>query len=143
MTNVVNLSEYRSQSQATAEEAAAKAAAEAVRGAGAEFDLLVNLTDMQEHERLNKQAIAAGKHVWSEKPMANSLAATSHAAKATTRAAAIRSGSGSRWSGKAPAAPILSPSPRSFSGWRAGSGPLTRRGRPGSPSTWAPPCWWR
>jgi predicted dehydrogenase len=43
--------------------------------AGAEFDLLVNLTDMQEHERLNRQAIQAGKHVWSEKPMANSLAA--------------------------------------------------------------------
>ncbi len=43
--------------------------------AGAAFDLLVNLTDMQEHERLNRQAIAAGKHVWSEKPLANSLAA--------------------------------------------------------------------
>jgi predicted dehydrogenase len=43
--------------------------------AGAPFDLLVNLTDMQEHERLNQQAIEAGKHVWSEKPMANSLAA--------------------------------------------------------------------
>ena len=43
--------------------------------AGAPFDLLVNLTDMQEHERLNLQAVAAGKHVWSEKPMANSLAA--------------------------------------------------------------------
>jgi predicted dehydrogenase len=43
--------------------------------AGAAFDLLVNLTDMQEHERLNQQAIEAGKHVWSEKPMANSLAA--------------------------------------------------------------------
>lgn len=43
--------------------------------AGAAFDMLVDLTDMQEHERLNKQAIEAGKHVWSEKPMANSLAA--------------------------------------------------------------------
>jgi predicted dehydrogenase len=43
--------------------------------AGAEFDLLVNLTDMQEHERLNRLAIAAGKHIWSEKPIANSLAA--------------------------------------------------------------------
>jgi predicted dehydrogenase len=43
--------------------------------AGAAFDLLVNLTDMQEHERLNRQAVAAGKHVWSEKPLANSLAA--------------------------------------------------------------------
>ncbi len=43
--------------------------------AGAEFDLLVNLTDMQEHERLNRQAIEAGKHIWSEKPIANTLAA--------------------------------------------------------------------
>jgi predicted dehydrogenase len=43
--------------------------------AGVPFDLLVNLTDMQEHERLNRQAIEAGKHVWSEKPIANSLAA--------------------------------------------------------------------
>lgn len=43
--------------------------------AGAAFDLLVNLTDMQEHERLNRKAIEAGKHVWSEKPLANSLAA--------------------------------------------------------------------
>jgi predicted dehydrogenase len=39
--------------------------------AGAPFDLLVNLTDMQEHGRLNKQALNTGKHVWSEKPMAN------------------------------------------------------------------------
>jgi predicted dehydrogenase len=43
--------------------------------AGAKFDLLVNLTDMQEHEHLNREAIAAGKHVWSEKPIANSLEA--------------------------------------------------------------------
>ncbi len=43
--------------------------------AGAEFELFVNLTDMQEHEHLNKLAIEAGKHVWSEKPIANSLAA--------------------------------------------------------------------
>jgi len=40
--------------------------------AGAEFDLFVNLTDMQEHGRLNRIAIMAGKYVWSEKPMANS-----------------------------------------------------------------------
>lgn len=40
--------------------------------AGEPFELLVNLTDMQEHGRLNKQALLAGKHVWSEKPMANS-----------------------------------------------------------------------
>lgn len=43
--------------------------------AGAPFDLLVNLTDMQEHEHLNREAIAAGKHVWSEKPIANTLKA--------------------------------------------------------------------
>ncbi|HAV63566.1 MAG TPA: gfo/Idh/MocA family oxidoreductase, partial [Verrucomicrobiales bacterium] len=43
--------------------------------AGVPFDFLVNLTDMQEHERLNRQALEAGKHVWSEKPIANSLAA--------------------------------------------------------------------
>lgn len=39
--------------------------------AGAPFDLLVNTTDMQEHGRLNKQALLAGRNVWSEKPMAN------------------------------------------------------------------------
>jgi predicted dehydrogenase len=39
--------------------------------AGVPFDLLVNTTDMQEHGRLNKIALNAGRHVWSEKPMAN------------------------------------------------------------------------
>ena len=43
--------------------------------AGEPFDFFINLTDMQEHERLNRQALEAGKHVWSEKPIANSLAA--------------------------------------------------------------------
>jgi len=38
---------------------------------GVPFDLLVNLTNMQEHGKLNRQAINAGKYVWSEKPMAN------------------------------------------------------------------------
>jgi predicted dehydrogenase len=38
---------------------------------GAPFDLMVNLTNMQEHGRLNKQALLARKHIWSEKPMAN------------------------------------------------------------------------
>lgn len=42
--------------------------------AGVPFDLFVNLTDMQEHGRLNKIALNAGKHVWSEKPMANTYA---------------------------------------------------------------------
>src|SRR5215813_6679911 len=39
--------------------------------AGAPFDLMITLTDMQEHGQLNRKAIMAGKHVWSEKPMAN------------------------------------------------------------------------
>jgi predicted dehydrogenase len=39
--------------------------------AGPPFELLVNLTDMQEHGRLNAIALEAGRHVWSEKPMAN------------------------------------------------------------------------
>jgi len=43
--------------------------------AGEPFDFLVDLTDMQEHEHLNRQGLAAGKHVWSEKPIANTLAA--------------------------------------------------------------------
>ena len=43
--------------------------------AGESFDFLINLTDMQEHEHLNRQGLAAGKHVWSEKPIANTLAA--------------------------------------------------------------------
>jgi predicted dehydrogenase len=42
--------------------------------AGAPFELLVNLTNMQEHGRLNKTALNAGKHIWSEKPMANTYA---------------------------------------------------------------------
>ena len=42
--------------------------------AGPKFDLLVNLTDMQEHGRLNKQALMTGINVWSEKPMANTYA---------------------------------------------------------------------
>ncbi|MPZ16353.1 MAG: gfo/Idh/MocA family oxidoreductase [Luteitalea sp.] len=40
--------------------------------AGAPFDLFVNLTDMQEHGSLNRLALLASKHVWSEKPLANS-----------------------------------------------------------------------
>lgn len=43
--------------------------------AGAPFDMLVNLTDMQEHEHLNRQALEDGRHVWSEKPLANSYLA--------------------------------------------------------------------
>ncbi len=39
--------------------------------AGVDFDLFVNLTDMQEHYRLNVIALNSGKHVWSEKPMAS------------------------------------------------------------------------
>jgi predicted dehydrogenase len=43
--------------------------------AGAPFEFLVDLTDMQAHEPLNRRALEAGRHVWSEKPIANSLAA--------------------------------------------------------------------
>lgn len=39
--------------------------------AGVPFDMMVTLTDMQVHGDLNKKALMAGKHVWSEKPMAN------------------------------------------------------------------------
>jgi predicted dehydrogenase len=38
---------------------------------GVPFDMMVTLTDMQVHGDLNKKALHAGKHVWSEKPMAN------------------------------------------------------------------------
>jgi predicted dehydrogenase len=41
---------------------------------GVPFDMMITTTDMQEHGRLNKQALLAGKHVWSEKPMANTYA---------------------------------------------------------------------
>jgi predicted dehydrogenase len=41
--------------------------------AGAAFDLMVNLTDMQEHGRLNRFGLEAGRHVWSEKPLANTV----------------------------------------------------------------------
>jgi predicted dehydrogenase len=41
---------------------------------GVPFDMMVTLTDMQVHGDLNKKALIAGKHVWSEKPMANTYA---------------------------------------------------------------------
>jgi predicted dehydrogenase len=41
---------------------------------GVPFDMLVTTTDMQVHGELNKKALLAGKHVWSEKPMANTYA---------------------------------------------------------------------
>lgn len=41
---------------------------------GVPFDMMVTLTDMQLHGELNKKALMAGKHVWSEKPMANTYA---------------------------------------------------------------------
>lgn len=43
--------------------------------AGEPFDFLIDLTDMQEHEKINRRALETGKHVWSEKPIANSLSA--------------------------------------------------------------------
>lgn len=42
--------------------------------AGVPFDMMVTTTDMQVHGALNKKALLAGKHVWSEKPMANTYA---------------------------------------------------------------------
>ena len=42
--------------------------------AGVPFDMMVTTTDMQVHGELNKKALLAGKHVWSEKPMANTYA---------------------------------------------------------------------
>ena len=42
--------------------------------AGTPFDMMVTTTDMQVHGELNKKALLAGKHVWSEKPMANTYA---------------------------------------------------------------------
>lgn len=41
---------------------------------GVPFDMMVTLTDMQVHGELNKKGLQAGKHVWSEKPMANTYA---------------------------------------------------------------------
>lgn len=43
--------------------------------AGEPFEFLVDLTDMQQHEGINRRALEAGKHVWSEKPIANTLGA--------------------------------------------------------------------
>ncbi|MHC4445764.1 MAG: Gfo/Idh/MocA family protein [Planctomycetota bacterium] len=40
---------------------------------GVDFDLLVNCTSMPAHYKLNKKALQAGKNVWSEKPIANSV----------------------------------------------------------------------
>ena len=37
--------------------------------AGPEFDLLVNLTDIQQHHQVNHKALSASRHVWSEKPL--------------------------------------------------------------------------
>lgn len=42
--------------------------------AGVPFDMMVTTTDMQVHGMLNKKALMTGKHVWSEKPMANTYA---------------------------------------------------------------------
>jgi predicted dehydrogenase len=42
--------------------------------AGVPFDMMLTLTDMQIHGALNKKALLSGKHVWSEKPMANTYA---------------------------------------------------------------------
>jgi len=41
---------------------------------GDAFDMMITLTDMQVHGELNKKALLASRHVWSEKPMANTYA---------------------------------------------------------------------
>jgi predicted dehydrogenase len=38
------------------------------------FDLLVNITSMPSHYAVNKAGLQAGRHVWSEKPMAPTVA---------------------------------------------------------------------
>lgn len=43
--------------------------------AGEPFEFLIDTTDMQAHEKINRRALESGKHVWSEKPIANTLAA--------------------------------------------------------------------
>ncbi len=40
---------------------------------GADFDLLVNTTSMTAHYEVNKTGLEAGKNVWSEKPMADTV----------------------------------------------------------------------
>src|ERR1051326_2680883 len=42
--------------------------------AGEPFEFLIDLTDMQQHEPVNRRALEAGKHVGSEKPIAKSRA---------------------------------------------------------------------
>jgi len=44
--------------------------------AGPTFDLLVNLTDIQQHYQLTHQALTASRHVWSEKPLGTTYAKT-------------------------------------------------------------------
>lgn len=41
---------------------------------GVSFDMIVTTTDMQAHGEINRKALMSGKHVWSEKPMANTYA---------------------------------------------------------------------
>lgn len=41
---------------------------------GVPFDMMITITDMQVHGQLNRKALMAGRHVWSEKPMANTYA---------------------------------------------------------------------
>jgi predicted dehydrogenase len=41
---------------------------------GEDFDLLVNTTSITEHYKINKIGLQADKHVWSEKPLASSVA---------------------------------------------------------------------
>ena len=54
---------------------------------GVPFDMMVTLTDMQAHGELNRKALMAGKHVWSEKPMANTVMANKTLSHAMTKKA--------------------------------------------------------
>lgn len=38
---------------------------------GSQFDLMLTLTDMQNHGELNRKALEAGRNIWSEKPIVN------------------------------------------------------------------------
>jgi len=58
--------------------------------AGAEFELLVNLTSMPAHFPLNQRALAAGKHVWCEN--GNTTPWISLATRASCTSAAMTGG---------------------------------------------------
>ena len=68
--------------------------------AGPKFDLLVTLTDMQEHYHLNKQALEAGLNVWSEKPMGTTYAQAKELLELAKKKGVLMYGAFSRPSGE-------------------------------------------